>query len=114
MDHQLAVVIKAIDEKKGKHIIAYEYTALNPFIDYTVIAEASNLRQVYALAQHVKEQALAAGITVKRVEGGQNSSWILVDLDTIIVHLFLSEARSIYRLEQLYGDLPVVDTSDDV
>ncbi len=109
MDHKLAVVIKAIDEKKGKNVVAYAFSQLNPFIDYTVIAEANNYRQVYALANHVKEQAKEAGITVLRMEGDQNSSWILVDLDTIIVHIFLSEAREVFRLEQLYGDLPSVD-----
>ncbi len=111
MDHKLAVVVKAIDEKKGKNVVAYAFTQLNPFIDYTVIAEASNYRQVYALANHVKEQAREAGMNVQRMEGNQNSSWILIDLDTIIVHIFLSETRDIYRLEQLYGDLPMVDVS---
>lgn len=111
MDHKLAVVIKAIDEKKGKNVIAYAFSQLNPFIDYTVIAEAGNYRQVYALANHVKDRAKEAGIAVQRIEGDQNSSWILVDLDTVIVHIFLSEARAVYRLEQLYDDLPRVDLS---
>lgn len=111
MDHKLAAVVKAIDEKKGKNIIAYAFSQCNPFIDYTVIAEANNLRQVYALANHVKEQARTEGIPVQRIEGDQNSTWILVDLDTIIVHIFLSETREVYRLEQLYGDLPMVELS---
>lgn len=108
MEEQLKTIVQAIDRKKGENVIVYEYHHLNPLIDYAIIAEASNLRQVHALAQHVVEEAHKAGILVKRVEGDKESAWVLVDLDTIIVHIFLNEERQIYRLEQLYADLPQV------
>lgn len=109
MNRELTLIITAIEEKKGSDIIVYDFHRLNPFIDYTIIASATNLRQVYALAENVKERAHEAGITVRRMEGEKESAWILVDLDTIIVHVFLAEERNVYRLEQLYADLPIVE-----
>lgn len=109
MNEELAVVIKAIDEKKGKDIIAYEYNQLNPYIDFSVIASAGNQRQVYALADNVVDRAHEAGIPVRKMEGDKDSSWILVDLFTIVVHIFHEEERSVYKLEQLYADLPRVE-----
>lgn len=108
MTDNVKTVVKAIDDKKGKDILIYDYHTLNPFIDYTIIASATNQRQVYALAANVVDEARLAGMKVKRMEGDKDSKWILVDLDTIIVHLFLEDERSIYRLEQLYADLPVL------
>lgn len=111
MNKQLEVVLRAIDEKKGKDMVAYEYTQLNPFIDYTVIASATNQRQVFALANNVVERAYEAGIKVRKMEGDKDSAWILVDLFTIVVHIFHEEERAVYKLEQLYADLPTVEFS---
>lgn len=107
----IQTVVKAIDEKKGKDILVYAYQSLNPFIDHTILASATNQRQVYALAKNVVDRAHEAGISVRRMEGDKDSRWILVDLYTVIVHIFLEEERNVYRLEQLYADLPLVDVS---
>lgn len=109
MNHKLEVVINALAEKKAQDIIAYEFQPLNPYIDYTVIASASSLRQAAALAENVIDRANEAGISIRSKEGNKESAWILVDLHTIIVHIFLREERSIYRLEQLYADLKNVE-----
>ncbi len=110
MNHELTTIIKAIEEKKGSDIIVYDFHQCNPFIDYTIIASATNLLQVYALAENVVDRAHEAQIAVRRMEGEKDSAWILVDLNTIIVHIFLAEERSVYRLEQLYADLPILDS----
>lgn len=107
--NNLKTIVKAIDEKKGHDIIVYDFHELNPFIDYTVLASASNQRQVFALADNVVDRAKEAGIPVRKMEGDKDSRWILVDLYTVIVHIFLEEERNVYRLEQLYADLPQLD-----
>lgn len=109
MEKELQVIVQAIDEKKGYDILCYEYTQLNPSIDYTIIASASNQRQIFAIANHVVDRAHEAGIAVRRMEGDKDSKWILIDIYSTIVHIFLEEERKIYRLEQLYADLPEVD-----
>ena len=34
---------------------------------------------------------------------------MLIDLDSVVVHLFLGESRRFYDLEILWGDSPLVD-----
>lgn len=114
MNEVVSLVCKAISEKKGKDLIVYEFKTLNPFIDYAIIASAGNQRQVFALAQNVVDRAKEAGIEVKSMEGNKDSHWLLVDLNTIVVHIFLDEERKVYQLEQLYADLPVVGIHEDV
>lgn len=111
MNHELEVVVNALAEKKAQNIVAYEYQPLNPFIDYTVIASATSLRQAEALAENVIDRAHEAGIPIRSKEGTKDSPWILVDLHTIVVHIFLKEERAVYRLEQLYADLESVELS---
>lgn len=108
MNKILEITGKAIDEIKGVNIIAYDFHEVTPFIDYVIICSASNLRQVYALADNVVDRIQEAGLYVRQMEGGKESRWILVDLDTVIVHVFYEEERQVYQLEKLYADLPQV------
>lgn len=108
MSDLLKVVYKAIDEKKGEDIIAYDFTSLNPFIDEVIITSVSNLRQVYAIADNICDRVKENGYTVRSMEGNKDSRWILVDLDTVIAHVFLHEERDTYKLERLWSDLPVI------
>ena len=41
------------------------------------------------------------------MEGKADSKWLLVDLGSIVVHLFVKEERQVYQLDRLYADCPV-------
>ena len=45
-----------------------------------------------------------AGYHTKQVEGNQNSSWVLMDYNDIIVHIFSKEDRLFYDLERMWTD----------
>lgn len=109
MEQLLDIVKKAIDEKKGERVIKYEFSALNPYIDEVIICSASNVRQVHAIAQHIKDEVREHGFSVRSMEGTQESRWILVDINSVIVHVFLDEERAHFQLEKLYADLPCED-----
>lgn len=111
MSELLNVIKKAIDEKKGEHPILFEYHTLNPFIEHVVICSAASLRQVYAIADNVADRAKEHGFVVRSMEGDKDSSWVLVDLDSVIVHVFQKEERAHFQLEKLYADLPKEDFS---
>ncbi|MEG0328838.1 MAG: ribosome silencing factor [Longicatena sp.] len=111
MDELLSVVQKAIDEKKGERAIVYEFNALNPYIDYVVICSASNVRQVHAIAQNIKDCVREHDFLVRAIEGGNESNWVLVDLNSIIIHVFTDDERAHFQLEKLYADLPQRDFS---
>lgn len=38
----------------------------------------------------------------------EESNWVLLDFDVVVVHLFLPEAREYYGLETLWADVPRV------
>jgi len=47
-----------------------------------------------------------------RHEGQQASQWILVDYVNVVVHVFLSETRKFYKLEDMWNDGVEIELED--
>ena len=102
------IVCKAISEKKGYDIRDYDTRTLTPFMDHMIVASTANTRQNNAICQNIKDRLKEAGIQIPmRIEGDADSRWILIDLQDVVVHLFVQQEREVYRLDRLYADVPV-------
>ncbi|GEN56068.1 ribosomal silencing factor RsfS [Halolactibacillus alkaliphilus] len=109
----LELAAKAADEKRGYDIIGLDVRELTSVADYYLICDASNERQVQAIAREIKDQAEKAGIEVKKLEGFDKARWILVDIGDVVCHVFHKEERNYYNLERLWGDAPVLALSSN-
>ncbi len=106
------LAVKALDSKKGEKITLLDIQKLTTIGEYFLIASAPSTTQVKALADEVDEILSKNGAEPKRVEGYQSATWILMDYDGLIVHVYQTEAREFYSLERLWADAPAVDISD--
>ena len=111
MEEIVKVIQKAIDEKKGERPLLYDFHTLNPFIDYVVICSANSVRQAHAIADNIKGRVREHGYSIRAMEGSSESRWVLVDVDSVVVHVFVEEERQHFQLEKLYADLPHEDFS---
>ncbi|HGZ9796030.1 TPA: ribosome silencing factor [Staphylococcus aureus] len=103
----LAIAVDAIDNKKGEDTISLEMKGISDMTDYFVVTHGNNERQVQAIARAVKEVANEQNIEVKRMEGYNESRWILIDLADVVVHVFHKDERNYYNIEKLYQDAPL-------
>ena len=71
--------------------------------DWFVICEGDTDRQVRAIADAMVETARAHGVRPLRVDGYQDATWVLLDFDSVIAHVFLPGERSYYDLESLWS-----------
>ncbi len=74
------------------------------FADFFIICSGASKRQVAALAEHLQEELAQAGIKPLGVEGLQESLWVLMDYNTLVVHIFFQELREFYDLEGLWAE----------
>ena len=51
------------------------------------------------------------GIKALGKEGMQESKWILLDYDDVIIHIFQKEERGFYDLERLWDECPRIPCS---
>ena len=103
------VIAVAIDKVKGEDTLVYDFVDFNPMVDYVVITSGSSLRQVNSIAQTIYDEMKRDQVSIRSIEGASGSPWILVDLNDVVVHVFLDTERDVYKLEKLYGDLKQVD-----
>jgi len=105
----LEIIKKAIEDKKGEDIKILDIQNLCVICDYFVITHGYNQPQVEAITDNIIDELHKSNITPKRVEGGKNSGWILIDYGDIVIHVFLNEQRSFYEIERIWKDAVVMD-----
>jgi len=98
------LVVDALEDRKGVDIKVVDVRGKSSVTDIMVIAAGNSSRQVKALADSVVEKAKEKGIPPLGMEGQDESSWVLVDLGDVVVHIMLPETRDFYNLEKLWGD----------
>jgi ribosome-associated protein len=96
--------VEALRDKKAEDITVIDIREVSSVADYFIIANGSNQNQLTAMQDAVDEALYAAGLRVKQVEGNSHSTWILMDYQDIIVHLFSKEDRLFYDLERIWRD----------
>lgn len=108
----LETVVATCEDRKAENCVVLDMKQLTPITDYFVICHGNNERQVQAIARSVKEELEKKGFDVKRLEGFEQARWILIDIDTVICHIFHKDERSYYNLERLWGDATYVEVED--
>ena len=104
------VAAQAAYDKNGDDIQVLDLTELSDVCDYFVIATGSNTRLVDSIVDEIEEQvAKKCDEHPFSIEGRDESSWILIDYGSVVVHVFKPEAHDYFRLEKLWGDAPVLD-----
>ncbi len=111
----LEVIIESIQDKKGKKIVSIDLRKIeNSIFDFFIICHGTSTTHVSAIADNIEiKPKELLGVKPAHVEGVQNSQWVLIDFSGIVVHVFLEEQRSFYRLEDLWADGKVKIYADE-
>ena len=94
--------VEALRDKKAEDVTVIDITGVSSIADYFIIANGNNQNQLIAMQDAVDEALYKAGLHAKQIEGNNKSTWILMDYEDIIVHLFYKEDRLFYDLERIW------------
>ena len=93
---------KILDDKKALDVEEVCVKDKTTITDYFIIASGTSVTQIKSLAENLEYELSKINVRARRVEGDKNSGWILMDFGDVIVHIFLTEVRSMYSLENLW------------
>lgn len=95
---------KIIAENKGTDIKILDLREITQAFDFFVIASGASRRQLHAISDEIDdvfEKKLKD--TRRGINGYQESRWIVLDYNDIVIHLFDPDIRDFYALEELWG-----------
>lgn len=103
------LAIHGIQEKKGNEIVRLDLRNVNSSVtDYFVICNADSATQVKAIAGSVEDEIYKA---LKqdpwRKEGLEHGEWVLLDYVDVVIHIFRTDKREYYGVEDLWGDAEI-------
>jgi len=100
---------KLLDEKKAENINVIKIDDISSLADYFVIATGRGSTHVRSLSDELEHKLKERGTAPARIEGYRSDSWILLDYQSVVVHVFTGEARDFYDLDRLWTDGEKVD-----
>ena len=100
------IAVHGIQEKKGNDIVRLDLRELNSSVsDYFIVCNADSATQVKAIADSVEDEIYKQmNVNVWHKEGQENAEWIILDYFDIVVHIFKTDKREFFGIEDLWGD----------
>ena len=96
------LIENALNSDKASDIVCIDLTGQSIVSDYMIIASGTSSRHVGALAEKLKDRLQARGVKNIKIEGKEQSDWVVFDAGDVIVHLFRPEVREFYNLEKMW------------
>jgi ribosome-associated protein len=112
---ELAIAIAAAGlDKKALGIEVLDVTGRVDYADFLVIMTGSSDRHVHAIASGIEEALSKQKLRPLSIEGLGAGTWVLIDYDDVVVHVFQEESRRVYDIEGLWMDARRIEIAEPV
>ena len=103
---RVELVVKAARETKAEDLVLFDMEQRSPLTDYVLVCSGRSQAHVRGITDRIEEAMRNAGFRSHSTEGYAEGSWVLMDFDVLLVHVFHPETRAYYDLEGLLQDFP--------
>ena len=97
-------IVEILDSKKAHDIRVLAVEKQTVIADYFVLCTANSSTQVQSLSGEVDYKMGLCGRAPAHVDGVGGDKWTVLDFSSVIVHVFIREAREFYNLDKLWED----------
>ena len=98
-------IINLLESKKAEEITLIDVRKKIDYADFFIICSAHSTKHTQGLCEFIISEMEKLSIKPLGIEGLELGQWIVIDYDTVIVHIFYEPVRRVYALEELWGDL---------
>ena len=108
-----SLIVEAALDRMAENPIVLDVSSLTAYADTFIILTGRSDRQVRSISDAVVHALKEDSDQPLGVEGLDDGSWVLIDCNDAIVHVFDPETRERYDLERLWRDAPRIDLQID-
>ncbi len=102
---ELAVAIASAGlEKKAIGVEVIDVSGRVDYAEYLVIMTGTSDRHVHSIALGIEESLKQKRVVPLGIEGLGSATWVLIDFDDVVVHVFQEDTRRLYDIEGLWID----------
>jgi len=99
-------IVAAARETKAEDVILFDMLQRSSITDWVLVCSGRSQAHVRGIAERIETAMRQVGTRCLSSEGYQEGSWVLLDFDIVIVHVFHPETRAYYDLESLLAPYP--------
>lgn len=96
-------LLNCLNNLKGQNIICIDINKKYSITDLIIICTGQSNRHVISIAQDISYQLKKIGFKFYKIEGLNDGTWILIDLNDIILHIMQQNTRNFYALEKIWN-----------
>lgn len=98
---------KHADDIQAEDIVVLDLRGISNLTDFFVVCTATSVPHLKAVAREIRQHTEEdLGEVPRSSEGDATSLWVVMDYVDVVVHIFHSELRDVYCLEDLWSDAP--------
>lgn len=101
-------IVQTADDNKAQNITVYDVKPESIIADYIVVLTVNNMIHCKSLSELIDRDVRAFlkstpddDYSLPRLSGASDSGWIVMDINSIIVHVMVDDVREFYQLDQL-------------
>ncbi len=98
---------EALGDKKALDLVLLDVRGVSQVTDYILMATATSTPHLKALSDEVQRVLKKnRGLHCYRKAGDKDGGWIVLDYIDVIIHVFSTQAREYYAIEELWPEAP--------
>lgn len=94
-------VLSKLEEKKAEEIKIFDTKDLH-IASYIIVANGRSIKNVSAMADYISCEIKKKLRLNVALEGVNHSNWVVLDMQSVILHIFHPETRSYYNIDDIF------------
>ena len=102
----LDTITRTTQDIKALNIVTFDMEGKSSISDFVFICHGTSTAHTRGIADKINLTLKKEGELPMGIEGYEEGQWILIDYNSVIVHIFLKDVRDRYSLEEIYNTYP--------
>jgi len=96
--------VHLLQENHCKNVVSIDVTGKTDVADTFIVCSARNQNAARAAYDETTGKLEEQGVFAARADGTKDGRWIVIDYSSVIVHIFHSQMRDLYKFEALWAN----------